>query len=417
MLAALGPHLEGIHVEVLRAVQGYAGENTVVQRALHHVAIAAVGADAAHAHRRHDEGDGRAGFVVAALGGQVVVDGVGFAHMGGAHAAGDVHLLVHNVVQHAGGGVHQGGIAIQAAHLRHAGQQIPLAHRVAHGHGLLADGHMGLVIHEGRQVIPAHFGLVAPGVGLLGEVVGRLSPGVEEIGRQAQIALAAGGFVQPGQAQLDLLMAGAAVLLVLAGAELAVQAVGKAAGNVQQGPFARGGIVGRGSLEHVAGHIQLMVVPQVGEALVQAVDNIVGIQIAVALLGLAGQGDGLVRLGLQGRVGMGGQGVGNALHPLPQVAVLEAAAVELSLFKPRGNAEVLHAVAGRHAGDAVVEGVPHVGDGGVPCRGHAGGEESVVNIDAFQGQGLKHGNHTSLVLPDNRIIAWLGTLGKMRNGK
>ena len=179
-------------------------------------------------------------------------------------------------------------------------------------------------------------------------------------------------------------MTGIAVELIFLRAEIGVEAVRHAAGHVQELPLARSLIVGHRRLEHMARHIHLVVIPQVGEALVQPLDDVIRVQVAIGLLGLLRQVNGGIGGLFQFGIGMGGQGITHALQPLPQVGILEPPAVELALLQPGGDLKILDAMAGRHAGDAVVKGIPHIGNGYVAGSIDAVGEKRIGDPDILQ---------------------------------
>ena len=118
-------------------------------------------------------------------------------------------------------------------------------------------------------------------------------------------------------------MARIAPALVRSGAELRRRTVGEAARRPEELILPRSLPVGHGGLNEVAHAVELVVVPEVGEGPVHAVDDVVGIQVAALVLGGADQVNGLVRRPLQLRVRVLGEGVGRGLDPLGEVGILE----------------------------------------------------------------------------------------------
>ena len=162
--------------------------------------------------------------------------------------------------------------------------------------------------------------------------------------------------------------------------------------------------------------VQFVMVLQIGEVAVHAVENVVGVKVAVVQLRRAHDVDGRVGCGLEFGVGMMGQRVADRFDPLGEVGVLEHESIEfvrvgigrvfrqrleaaegvfrrheglallvtLGILRGRGL-EVVHAVAGDGTGNVVVQRIPliwnhhgayelllggpeRVGDGGVAQR-------------------------------------------------
>ena len=165
--------------------------------------------------------------------------------------------------------------------------------------------------------------------------------------------------------------------------------------------------------------VELVVVPEVGEGAVQTVQYVVGVQVAVGLLGSADQVDELVRPGLQLRIGPLGEGIGRRLHPLGEIAVLKGIAVETvrvgagrvrrQHFKAPGRAvrrrevlprlrplrgepgrglEIVDAVAGSRPGYLVMKGPPLIGQHRPPHQVHFRGPEGVLHPQGLQLQDL-----------------------------
>ena len=157
-------------------------------------------------------------------------------------------------------------------------------------------------------------------------------------------------------------MTGIAVQLARLGPDHTVDMVHQLQGHVHERPLAGGPVIGHGGLDHVARHIQLVVVLQIRPAPVQSVDDVIGIQVAIGLLGVGDRLDRAVRQGFKVRIGMPAQAVRHALQPLGQVAVLEHKAAKASFFLARGHPVIAHAIAGLRVLHGVVQRPPLVGD-------------------------------------------------------
>ena len=79
LLTGLGHHLEGVDIEESLPIERHAGEDAVIQRALHHVGIFAALLEGEHAPGEEDEADGGAGFGINGIVRQVIVIGEGLA--------------------------------------------------------------------------------------------------------------------------------------------------------------------------------------------------------------------------------------------------------------------------------------------------------------------------------------------------
>ena len=90
-------------------------------------------------------------------------------------------------------------------------------------------------------------------------------------------------------------------------------------------------------------------------AVLRLLDGEIGVQVAVRLLGLLYDVDDAVRPGFQIRIRLHGQGIGHALQPFRQVAVLEHHPVELPFAQAGGDAEVLDGMALGHPGNFIVQ--------------------------------------------------------------
>ena len=157
-----------------------------------------------------------------------------------------------------------------------------------------------------------------------------------------------------------------AVQLALLGPQHSVDGVHIADHGVQQLPLAGDLEVRHGGLDQVTGTVELMVVLQIGPAPFQAIDDVIGVQIAVRLLGRDHLVDRAIDGRLQRRIRMPAQTKRGTLDPLGDITVLEHIARVFTLFLPGGDSEIAHAVAGLRAGDHVVQRPPLVGNSLAP---------------------------------------------------
>ena len=137
------------------------------------------------------------------------------------------------------------------------------------------------------------------------------------------MAAVAGQAVELDEGELDLLVAVVAALLAGVGAEGGADVGDIALEDVEEAAAAGGEEVGDAAFEEVAEVVELVVVAEVGPALVGLAAEIPGVEVAVGRLG-AGEvvGD---RLDLRLDVGVAavGEGVGGGLDPLADVGVPE----------------------------------------------------------------------------------------------
>ena len=151
---------------------------------------------------------------------------------------------------------------------------------------------------------------------------------------------------------------------------------------IQIFPLPSGFIVGDGRFQHMAGAVQL--VPVAVLPAVLGLDH--GKEdIEVAVLMLIG-GDvlhDLVYLGLQGGIGVVGQNIGRALHPLGDVAVPEIVGLDGVLL---GEA-VLEGADASRLGEAVVHGVY----GDLAVQLFLIEEEAALEVDLAMGDDFHNG--------------------------
>ena len=225
------------------------------------------------------------------------------------------------------------------------------------------------------------------------EVERLLAALAHEVFGEVGVALFAGGLGEFDECHFGDFVPGIAVQLAVGGAESGIDVISETAGRVEQLAFAGGLIVGNRAFGQVAEAVQLMVVLQVGEVPVHAVEDVVGVQVAVVELRRADDIDGGVGGRFKVSVRVVGQRVADRFDPFGEISVLEHEAVELvgigvrrvvrqgfeaaeRVFRRHeglaflvvfcvlrgGGLEVVHAVAGCGAGNVVVQRVPLVGN-------------------------------------------------------
>ena len=177
------------------------------------------------------------------------------------------------------------------------------------------------------------------------KVAGILSSFLQKIPGHGFILFFSRGMVELHQADLHLLMPRNAVLLPLLGAKSVYDGVCQALRHLQKLILPRGFVIGHSRLHHMAGTVKFMAFVEVLPAVLRLLDDKVGIQIAVRLLGLFNDADDLVRPGLQSGVRFHCQGKGDTLQPFRHIAVLEHHPVKFTGLHPRRNAEIFDSMA------------------------------------------------------------------------
>ena len=393
-MAGFGHHFKRIHVEEAFAVERHAGERGVVQRRFHDVRVFGFRLDLEHAAREEGERDGRAAFRVGGVVRQIVVKGEGLSHVGCADAAGDVELSVDDVAPQSFAGCQQVGVAGQSCHVGGSGVEVGGADGVAERFLLFRDRLVGLIVGVVllAWLVVAAVLLSTTAVFKL-EVERLLAALAHEVFGEVGVALFAGGFGQFDECHFGDFVAGIAMQLAIVEAESGIDVIGETAGRVEQLALAGGLVVGNRAFGQVAEAVQFMMVLQVGEVPVHAVEDVVGVEVAVVELRRADDVDGGVGGRLEFGVRMMGQRVADRFDPFGEVGVLEHEAVELvgvgvlGIIRKRlktaervfrrheglaflavfgvlrgGGLEVVHAVAGSGAGNVVVQRVPLVGN-------------------------------------------------------
>ena len=288
--------LQGIDVEELRAVLGHAREHAIVERALQHVGITRVAVEQGQPMRPLRKRDGGAGLLVGGEVRQVVIHGESLVVRARADAAGEVFVALRGVapdpIEHS----QQPLVTGPGRNLRGA------RHQVSRADGMALDG---LVIVDRHIVLPVGAVILVQG----GLVLGRkeLPAAVfDEEPREVEIAGVAGRAREFDQGQFDFRMARVAQPLGRRTKDR-VNAVREAGGDVQEVCLARGLVMGRGGLKHVARTVKFVPVAQVRPAFVRLLDGEVAVQVAVRLLCRRKQGDDVVHPLVQRRIRVRGQ--------------------------------------------------------------------------------------------------------------
>ncbi|MNC12620.1 hypothetical protein D3C75_603440 [compost metagenome] len=359
-------HFQRINVEEMLPVQRHPAEHGVEQRALHHVGVLAVGFHLQHAAGKHHQADGGAAFGIHGIVRQIVIAAEGFAAALGADPAGDIQLALGHVIPQAQAVLAFAFILAQAGEVRDAGHQVDEAHRVADCRRLFRQRLMrlavGFILHHPRRAVGVPVGgLAAFFIFDIVEVRLR-SALLDEVFHQRQIAGLLRDIKQAHQRQLDFRVAGIAMQLLLTRPKNAVDMVGQRADHLQQTPFAGALEVRHARFNHVPGAVELMAFRQVRPALARGFDREVSIQITIVALGGGHQLNHLVGGFFQFGIGFLAQGPGHRLQPFCYVAILKDHPVEFAALQSRCNAEVGDSVARLGLGDAVVQGIPLIGD-------------------------------------------------------
>ena len=333
---------EHVLVEEPPAVQADARQVHVEHHALQHVHVLRRGVHQEHAPRPEHSAQGGAGLVVGGDVGQLVLIAVGLVHqlvleevpVGGcavvqrAAAAGDVHLLGHQVVPHRV--QHRAVVRVAFFHVQvgDAGVEVVGAHGVADDLPVLLEGDAVLVVvHAVLHGVPQLNG--QPG----DAQVFRIPRGAVHLDQPHVVGGAYGG--------LHLAGTGGGVVEV-------AEVVGSLLGHVQEAVPAGEAVVQAGGGEHVAHvvHLKVVDVPLPGNTVaLPFADDLLGGQVAVGQLGPGEERDVLLQLIQQGLIARAHRGVRGGLHPLVEVAVAKDRPGEFALRLARGNAEVFHHMA------------------------------------------------------------------------
>ncbi len=335
--------------------------------------------------------------------------------MGAADSPSDVQLLVHNAVPEPLTCRKHLPVIRQPCHIRHAAVKVHPPHCMPHGLRLLPDGQMGLMVLKTQipessfrsirrtvsgsflrlpvRCLPGPALMLCPLPVLNVKIIRPCAPHFQKETPQLQIPLLPGELIEPCQRHLRNLMPGIALALSLLLPEPAADKVRVPLRRLQKLILSGGLIIRHRALHKMPEAIQLMMVSQIGENTVHAVDDIICIQITILRLCRADNVNGLVRGPLQGLVGTVRQGIPHRLYPLGEIAVLKNKAVKpvrvrmlrilrqclkapegirgrgkaRTLFpffphQPSSHPEIAHAKAGCRPGNPVVQRLPLIGD-------------------------------------------------------
>ena len=313
--------------------------------------------------------DGGAGFLVGGEVRQVVVHGEPLVTGAGADAAGEIFIALGGVAPDAAKHPEQTLVAGLRGHVGDTGHQVSRADGVALDVLVVVDGH--IVLEVGAVIL----------------VQGRVMLGGEELpaavldeeAGEIEVALIAGSAPELDQGQLDLRVPGIAQAFGRR-AKDRINVVGVASGDVEEVGLAGGLVMRDGGLEHVPGAIEFVAVAEVGPALARFLDGVVAVEVAVRLLRRRHDGDDVVQLLLQRRVGMGGKGIGRCFERFVEVGVHEDRPAE--------------ALGGAAGGEAHVLDVPRVlellqaeGDAGEAVGLAPRRPEAILDGDILEGHG------------------------------
>lgn len=175
-------------------------------------------------------------------------------------------------------------------------------------------------------------------------------------------------------------MAGVTLAPAFAGAEHLNHQVGKFLGDVQQVALAGGLVVGDGRFDQMPAAVQLVAFGQVLSAVFGMFDGDVGVQVSVLALGQADQFNDFVGDGDVLAAGAVLDAESHRFQPFIKIGVLEDGAAVAALHLPGDNPEIVNAMRGFRAGDAVVEGLPLIGDELLAHQAHITAEKRVGDL-------------------------------------
>ena len=313
--------LERIGVEIVRPLARQAAQRPIVERALHHVGVGAVEIEMQHPLRPEDQRDRGAGLGVGGFVGQVVGLGEAFVALLRPEPGGHVHLRRRHVAPQRLAGALEARVVEFEREVGHRRGHVHRAHRVPDHLGLLAHRHVRLVVFVGPG--PEGGRLFAARDRFLGEVVRLAAALVDEIGGEIEAAAIAGQPIELDQRQLDFLVAVVAALLACPAPEGSCDVVDIAFHDVEEAPPTGGAEVGDRPFKQMAGVVKLVVVAQVGPALVRFAAVVPAIEIAVGRLGACEIVDDRVDLRFDVGVAPVRQRVARRLDPFADVGVPE----------------------------------------------------------------------------------------------
>src|SRR5215211_756599 len=319
---------EGVLIEVVLAVEGYARHDSVVEGVFDQVRKPGVAFDPEHAPVPHHAADGGTGLRIGSLVGQLEVLTERLALIARAETATNVHATCGHVHPQPPQGFHEFKLTRLGVHVRGAGVEIHGTYGVAHDLALvakwlvvLAVGRVVLLVGTSEQAVPA---------------------GVDEVPRRLQVPLLTRDPVQFDEGHLDLFVAVDGLAFSLFRPEGITDMVGEARGHVQETLRSVSPEVGDCGLEEMACAVHLVQV-EVGPALGGSLEREVRVQVSVRPLGVLYLGYGVVDHPLQVGVRVGGERPGRRFEPLVHVRIVEIDPLILAADLARGATEVVQA--------------------------------------------------------------------------
>ena len=251
----LAVRTERVGVEIQLAVEAHAGDQAVIQGALHHVDVFAVAVEQELPVVPVNVADLGAGFAVGGHVRQFVVVAEPLAVAACADSACYVELLGDDVLPDPVDGFGELGVAHQRGDVGHARIHIDRADGVPDGFVLFENGFvvLGVFVPEPQAL--------ACGLAL---GVARVAAGFEEELGELDILFVAGHAIELGEAHFDDLVAGRRDVLVPA--EGIANEVGALEGDIQQRALAGGLVMGDGGLVEVAEVVKLVAARKIAPA-------------------------------------------------------------------------------------------------------------------------------------------------------
>ena len=343
LLTGLWNNLQGIHIEKALSIQRHAADHPIIQGSFHHVCIFSIFGDLKHSSGKEDQTNSRAGLSVNSIIRQIIVKGKSLSMFCSSNGSCHIHLTVHNVLPQLFTGCKKFLVFCSGSHLCHSGIQIYGSYCMAFCLILVPHWLSCLIIlllHISiipEAFIPILFTLLVKKQRLLTSLVNKIFC-------QLQMLLIFRDIIQGAEGHLCYLMAWIPGDLAVFHAKMVIDAVCIADSNIQESPFSCSLIICYCRLGHMPQTVQLMMIHKIGKSFFQTIDNIVGVQISVRLLGLSNQLNRLVCSFLQFLIWVPHQGICHCFQPLINITVLEDHALESSFLKPRSYPEVLDAI-------------------------------------------------------------------------
>ncbi len=307
------------------AVAAEPGQRAVVERRFEDVAVFAVEIEVQHALRPEDQRHRGAGLGVGRLVGQVVVEGEAFIVRRGTEPGRHVHLGGHDVGPQRLQRPLERRVASLEREVGHAGIKVHGAHGVADDLVLLAHRAVRLAVFVVRIDVALLEQAAAFALGLLDvEIMRRvLAALIDEVGGEVEVLLVAGEPVELHQRQLDLGVPAIALALTGVRPEGAADELDVTLHDVEPAPAAGGLEIGDRAFEHVAGVVELVVVAQVGPAVLGLAVEIPAVEVAVGGLGRLEIVDDGLDAGFDRGVAAMRQRVARRLDPFADVGIPE----------------------------------------------------------------------------------------------